>query len=74
MVPTIIAALVLVAVKFGRLPVPLAARPIKVLVLVQVYVAPVGVVVNVGAVYVEPGHKLSFTIGVTTGSGLTAMV
>jgi hypothetical protein len=69
MVAVIGAEVVLVAVKAGILPVPLAARPIKVLLLAQVKVVP-----DTGpAIVVEgaeaPLQKVWLVMAVTVGMG-----
>ena len=78
MVPDIGAVVALVAVKAGILPVPLAASPMAVLLLVQVKLTdPVGPVVGLvkltGAVS-EPLHTVWFVTGLTIGVGLTVIV
>lgn len=72
MVPVNGALVVLVAVKF-RLPVPLAPRPMAVLVLVQLYTVPATGPVKV-CVTVAPAHTTWLTGGFTTGIGFTVMV
>jgi hypothetical protein len=72
MVPVNGALVVLVAVKF-RLPVPLAARPIAVLVLVQLYTVPATGPVKV-CVTVAPVHTTWLDGGLTAGIGFTVIV
>jgi hypothetical protein len=48
----------LIAVKAGIFPLPLAAKPIEVLLFVQLYVVPLTDPVNVTAFVVAPLHKL----------------
>ncbi len=71
-VPVIGAPVVLVAVKF-RLPVPLAPRPMAVLVLVQLYTVPATGPVKV-CVTVTPAHTTWLAGGFTLGIGFTVMV
>lgn len=71
-VPVIGAAVVLVAVKF-RLPVPLAAKPMAVLLLVQLYTVP-GTVPLKAWVTVAPVHTTWLATGLTVGIGFTVMV
>ena len=52
------AAVLLVAMKLGILPCPVAARPILVLLLVQLNIVPATVPVNVTAVVADPLHKV----------------
>ena len=78
MVPDIGAVVALVAVKAGILPVPLAPRPMAVLLLVQLKVtdpvAPVvGLVKLTGAVD-APLHTVWLVTGLTIGLGLTVIV
>lgn len=61
---------VLIAVKEGTLVVPFAASPIAGLELVQAYVAPAGVLVNVTAATVAPLQVTTFAGTVTVGAGL----
>lgn len=65
---------VLVAVKAFISPVPLAARPIDVLLFVQLKVVPVTAPVNVIEVVVEPLHNAWFTGWFTSGLGFTVIV
>ena len=78
MVPDIGAVVALVPVKAGIFPVPLAPKPIAVLLLLQLKVtAPVGPVVGVvkfTAAVVPPLHTVWLVTAFTTGVGLTVMV
>ncbi len=65
------AVLLLAAVNEAMLPLPLAAKPMLVLVLVQVKVPPAGVLVKVAAATVAPTHTETLAGTVTTGNGLT---
>ena len=67
-------AVVLLAVKLCTLPLPLAASPIAVLELVQVYNAPDGVLLKLEGGMVAPEHTLKLAGTFTTGNGLTVMV
>lgn len=58
------------AVKLVTFPFPLAARPIAVLELVQVYVAPAGLLLKLDADTEVPGHTVEFPGTVTIGNGL----
>jgi hypothetical protein len=68
------AAVVLVAVNAGVLPVPLAARPIVEFELVQVNVPPAGMLVYAEAGTLPPSQIVMFAGTVTVGVGLTVMV
>jgi hypothetical protein len=74
MVEVIGADVALVAVKAGVFPVPLAARPIAVLELVQANVPPAGVLVKAEAATEVPAHAVMLAGTVTVGVGLTVMV
>ena len=74
MVPAIAALVVLVAVKAGMLPVPVAARPMAGLLLVQVKVAPAGTLVSVTAATAAPAHFVWLGGTVTVAKGSTVMV
>jgi hypothetical protein len=66
------AALVaLVAVNEGTLPEPLAARPMLVLLLVQVKVAPAGVLVKEAEATVAPVQTETLAGTVTVGATFT---
>ena len=52
---------VLVAVKLAMLPVPVAANPIVVLLLVQLYTVPATVPVKFTAVVADPLHNTWLT-------------
>ena len=68
------AAEVLMAVKEGTLPVPLAASPMAVLELVQAKVAPAGMLLKLLEGMVAPA-QLEILAGVSmTGKGKTVMV
>jgi len=64
----------LVAVKAGIFPFPAAPSPIPVLLLVQVYVAPGVVLVNVAAGTVAPLQIMIFAGTVTVAVGSTVIV
>lgn len=68
---------VLMAVKLAILPVPLAARPMEVVLFVQLYTVPGGLVtapVKVTAVVGAPLHTTWFATALTVGIGLTTTV
>ena len=65
---------VLVAVKLAILPVPLAPRPIVVLLLVQLYTVPATAPLNVTAAVGEPLHTTWFATALTVGVGFTVIV
>lgn len=66
---------VLVAVKLGTFPVPLvAARPIFGFELVQVMVAPEGILVKLDEDTVAPEHTVKFAGTTTVTNGLTVIV
>jgi hypothetical protein len=67
-------AVLFVAVKLEILPVPLAARPILVLLFVQLYVVPATAPVKVTAVVVAPLHNVWLATAFTVGVGLTVIV
>ena len=73
-VPVMAAAVALVAVKAGTCPVPLAARPMAVFVLVQAKVAPAGVLVIAPIGIAVPAQTAMFAGAVITGNGLTVIV
>jgi hypothetical protein len=73
-VPVIAAAVALVAVNAGTCPVPLAAKPMAVFVLVQAKVAPAGVLVIAPIGIAVPEHTVMFAGAVITGNGFTVMV
>lgn len=68
--------MVLVAVKLGILPVPMASKPIAVFVLVQSYtiVPPVVGLLNTTAAVGAPLQTVWLATGFTTGTGLTVIV
>lgn len=74
MVAVIGPAVALVAVKPGVLVTPLAAKPIAVLELVQVKVAPTGVLLKVLAGTAAPAQNVKLGSAVTTGNGFTVTV
>ena len=68
---------VLIAVKLAILPVPLAARPMEVVLFVQLYTVPGGLVtapVKVTAVVGAPLHTTWLATAFTVGIGLTTTV
>jgi hypothetical protein len=65
---------VLVAVNAAILPVPLAARPMLVLLFVQLNVVPATAPVKVMAVVVAPLHNVWLATAFTVGVGLTVIV
>jgi len=72
---TVIVELILVlpefrAVKAGTFPVPLAAKPIAVLEFVQVYVAPVGLLLKDVSAIEAPAHKVELPGTIAVGKGL----
>lgn len=71
-VPVIGPPVVLVAVKF-RLPVPLAASPMAVLLLVQLYTVPATGPLKAW-VTVVPAHTTWLATGLTDGIGFTVIV
>ena len=73
-VPEIGAAVVLVPTKLAMFPVPLAARPIAVLLFVQLYTVPVVAPVKVTAATLEPRHTVWLATAFTVGVGLTVYV
>ena len=68
------AVVALVAVKLAILPVPDAARPIVVLLLVQLYIVPDTGPAKVTAAVGEPLHNTWLATGFTAGIGFTVMV
>lgn len=74
MVATCTVAPVLVAVKLAILPVPLAARPMLVLVLVQLYTVPGTAPVKFTAAVLAPLHNTCGNTAFTVGIGFTVMV
>jgi hypothetical protein len=73
-VPEIAAAPAFVAVNAGTFPVPLAAIPMPVLLLVHVYVAPPGVLVKTVAGIFPPLQTVTLGGTVTVGFGLITTV
>ena len=65
---------VLIAVKDGMFPVPLAASPMAVLELDQLKVAPAGVLVNNTGGTVAPVHTVVLAGRLTSGNGLRVML
>lgn len=74
MVAVCTTVVVLMAVKLAILPVPLAARPILVLLLVQLYTVPATEPVKFTAAVLAPLHKFCDATAFTVGTGLTVMV
>ncbi len=74
MVAVIGALVVLVATKLGMLPVPAAANPIAVLLLVQLYTDPGGKPLKVTAVVLAPLHSNWLAGWFTVAVGFTVMV
>ena len=72
-VPDIGAPVMLVDTKF-RLPVPLAPRPIAVLVFVQLNVVPAVRLVKLTAAVAAPAHSVWLATAATTGVGFTVIV
>ena len=62
------------AVKLGTLPVPFAGSPIDVLELVQVKLAPAGVLPKFCADTVAPAHIIKLPGTITSGRGFMVMV
>lgn len=58
----------------GRLPIPLAASPIDVVLFVQLYVVPVTLPVKLTGEMKAPLHNVWSLVGITFGVGLTVMV
>ena len=73
-VPVMGAVVELVVVNAGMLPLPLAARPMAGLLLVQVKVAPAGTLVSVTAATAAPAHLVWLGGTVTVAKGSTVMV
>ena len=74
MVAVCTTAVVLVATKLAILPVPDAARPIVVLLLVQLYTVPGTAPVKFTAVVLDPLHSTCGNTAFTVGIGFTVMV
>jgi len=68
------AAVVLVAVKLGILPWPLAASPIAVLLFVQLNIVPATVPVKLIAAVAAPLQSVWFVTGPTVALGFTVIV
>jgi hypothetical protein len=64
----------LVAVKAGTFPVPLATKPMAVLLLVQENVAPGKLLVKFVAGTIAPLHTIIFAGTVTVAVGFTVIV
>ncbi len=64
----------MVAVNDGTLPTPLPPRPIALLLLVQVKVAPAGLLVKVLAGTVAPRHTATFGLGTTPADARTTTI
>lgn len=73
-VPLIAAAVVLVAVKAGMFPCPLATSPMAVFELVQLKIVPATVPENVIAVVVAPLQSVWFVTAFTVAFGFTVIV
>ncbi len=74
-VPLIGAAPALVAVNAGTSPAPPAPKPMAVLLFVQVYVAPAGVLLSVVAATVAPAHTVvADGVVLIDGRGFTVTV
>lgn len=67
-------AVALVAVKLAILPVPDAARPIVVLLFVQLYTVPATLPVKFTAVVADPLHSTCGNTAFTVGIGFTVIV
>lgn len=74
MVAVCTTAVMLVATKLAILPVPLAARPMLVLLLVQLYTVPATNPVKLTAAVFEPLHNTCGNTAFTVGIGFTVMV
>ena len=74
MVAVCTTAVTLVATKLAILPVPAAARPMVVLVLVQLYTVPATAPVKFTAVVLDPLHNTCGITAFTVGTGFTVMV
>lgn len=74
MVAVCTAVVVLVATKLAILPVPDAARPIVVLLLVQLYTVPATAPLKVTVAVLAPLHTTCEVTVFTVGVGLTVMV
>ena len=74
MVPVIGPPVAFVAVNPGVLVVPLAAKPIAGFELVQVKVAPAGLLTKVFAGTAAPGQKVKLGSKTTVGTGFTVIV
>ena len=74
MVAVCTTAVILVAVKLAILPVPDAARPMLVLLLVQLYIVPNTLPVKFTAAVLDPLHTAWLATGLTVGVGLTTIV
>ena len=74
MVATCTTAVALVAVKLAILPVPLAARPIVVLLFVQLYTVPGTFPLKFTAAVADPLHNTCGDTAFTVGTGFTVMV
>ena len=74
MVAVIGALVLLVAVKAGILPVPAAANPMAVLLLVQLYTVPATAPVKFTAAVADPLHNTCGNTAFTVGIGFTVTV
>jgi len=68
------AVVVFVAVKTGKLVMPLEANPIEALELVHVYVAPTGVLAKVLAATLTPAQTVMLGSAVITGTEFTVTI
>lgn len=74
MVAVCTVAVALVAVKLAILPVPAAARPMVVLLFVQLYTVPGTLPVKLTAAVAAPLHNTCDDTAFTVGTGFTVMV
>lgn len=74
MVAVCTTAVTLVATKLAILPVPAAARPMLVLVLVQLYTVPATAPVKFTGAVDDPLHNTCGNTAFTVGIGFTVMV
>ena len=65
---------VLVEVKLGTFPLPLAVNPIVELLFAHVYVAPIGVLVKGAVNTLTPEHTVKLAGTITIGGGFTVML
>jgi hypothetical protein len=74
MVAVAVVLLLLMAVNDGMVPLPLAGKPMELLLFVQLKVVPATAPVNVIALVAAPLHTVWFEGCVTSGVGLTVIV